>query len=90
MPITTSDLKRQLMPISWIICGKDGPLGVLAPSLDGFRETIHRFGRWFCQYLVDLERKVFDAVVQFLFEDNPTVICPFIDRSQWCFAPKYA
>jgi len=58
-------------------------------SLDGFRESIHRYGRWFCQCLVDLERKVFDAVVQFLFEGGPTVIRPFIDRSQRCFAPEY-
>ena len=45
-----------------------------------FGELISRRWSWFCQTLFDLACKVFDAVVQFLFEDDTIVVHPLIQR----------
>jgi hypothetical protein len=52
-----------------------------------FGESITRHGRR-GQNFVDLERKVFDAVIQFLFDGGTTVIHPFMDRQKPSLTPE--
>jgi hypothetical protein len=74
-----------------IIAKSDGLLetlnSVLVRTLCGdFGESCSRLRKWFRQCFVGLEREVFDAVVQFLFDEGPVVTYPFFDWPQRRFA----